>query len=186
VAEKSPEEAIQNFVRSFQDTVGCITERYLFVYQESRKRYRLFFKVPAQISSRNGSRFYISVAQIFTVEEREDETFKIHTREYSYVFSDSPIFSHHGLVSYHWHPDEFALRDPHLHIKITPNMGYPEIERKIARAHYPTSRVFLEDFIGLLIQHYDIRPLLHHSAWRRILRRNKRAFSEQASWIISP
>jgi len=43
------------------------------------------------------------------------------------------------------------LRDPHLHLRTTPNLGYPEIERKIARAHFPSSRVCLEDFIKLLI-----------------------------------
>jgi hypothetical protein len=91
--------------------------------------------------------------------------------------------SHHGIVAYHWHPDDFSVRDPHLHLRITPNLGYPEIERKIGRAHFPTSRVCLEDFVRLLIDYYDIKPSLHHSAWRRILRKNKAAFGKQASWF---
>ena len=59
---------------------------------------------------------------------------------------------------------------------MTPNLGYPEIERKIARAHFPSSRVCLEDFIKLLIDYYDIKPLLYHSTRRRIFRKNKTAW----------
>lgn len=185
MAEKSPEKAIERFIGFFQETVGCLTDKYLYLHPESKKRYRLFLKIPAPITSRNGSRFYMSVAQLFMVEECDDGMFKVHTREYSYVFSDSPVYSHHGLVSYHWHPDEYALRDPHLHLKITPETGYPEIERKIGKAHYPTSRICLEDFVLLLIKYYDIEPVMGRGRWGPILKRNKKAFAKGATWGVA-
>jgi hypothetical protein len=110
--------------------------------------------------------------------------YKIHTREYSYVFAATGAPTTKGILAYHWHPHDFNLRDPHLHLTITPNLGYPEIERKISRAHYPTSRICLEDFVYLLIAHYDIKPLLHHSTWKRILRKNREAFSRDATWFV--
>jgi hypothetical protein len=165
VSGRSAREAIENFVGSINETLTCVTDSRLSAYQESARIYKLLFRSPIPIASRSGDRFYISVTQACTVDEREGGIFRAHMREYSYVFADSPHPTHHGIVSYHWHPNDFALRDPHLHLKLTPNLGTPEIERKIARAHFPTSRVCLEDFIRLLIVDYDIRPALYHSTW---------------------
>ena len=136
------------------------------------------------ISSRSGHRFYLSVVQICTAEKRE-AGFKVHTLYYSYIFSDSAAFEHHGLVSYHWHPDEFAVRHPHLHLRITPELGYPEIERKIAKAHFPTSRVCLVDFVLMLIKYYDIEPLLDGGKWSRVLKKNRKAFAKGATWFVA-
>jgi hypothetical protein len=168
------------------ETLSCVTDKRLVPYQDSDNLYKIFFRAPVRITARNGNRFYLQITQVCTAEERDDGLFKAHTREYSYVFSDSSESSHHGIVSYHWHPNDFALRDPHLHLKITPQLGYPEIERKVSRAHFPTSRVCLEDFIGLLINHYDIVPAIHHSTCRSILRKNKAAFGKEATWFIVP
>lgn len=183
---RSAKEAIENFVSFMDETLSCVTNSHLSPYQKSTKLYVVFFRAPVPLVSRNGNRFYLQVTQQCTAEKCDDGSFKAHTRQYSYVFSDSAQATHHGIVSYHWHPDDFSVRDPHLHLRITPNLGYPEIERKIARAHFPTSRVCLEDFVRLLIDYYDIKPLLHHSTWRRILRKNKEAFGKQATWFVVP
>jgi len=168
------------------ETLSCLTERRLSAYQESDNLYKILFTSPIPVVARNGGGYFLQITQICTVEKRSDGIFKAHTRQYSYVFSDSVQPTHHGVVSYHWHPNDFARREPHLHLKITPELGYPEIERRIAKAHFPTSRISLEDFIDLLIEDYDIKPLLHHSTWRRILRKNKLAFGKQATWFILP
>jgi hypothetical protein len=167
------------------ETLSCVTERRIAPYQESENLYKLLFRSPAPIMARNGDRFYLQVTQVCTAEKNDDGMFRAHMRQYSYVFSDSPIADYHGIVSYHWHPHDFARRNPHLHLRITQNMGYPEIERRISRAHYPTSRICLEDFVELLIEDYDIRSDLHHSTWKSILRRNKATFSKQATWFIA-
>jgi hypothetical protein len=183
---KNPREAVENFAAFICETLSCITSDKPVAHQDSDNLYKLLFKKPARVTARNGDPFYVLATQTFTVIKKKDGTFKVHTREYSYVFSSTPEPAHKGIFSYHWHPEDFALRDPHLHITITQNMGYPEIERRIARAHFPTSRVSLEDFVLLLIKYYDIKPLLHSGKWHRILRKNKSAFGEQASWFIKP
>jgi hypothetical protein len=186
VPARTAKEAIETFVGFLNETLSCVTEDRLSAYQESAKLYKVLYEPLAPITSISGTRYFLSVTQVCTVEKIEGETFKVHTREYSYYFSEVDEPAHHGIVSYHWHPNDFAVRDPHLHLKITPNTGYPEIERKIHRAHFPTSRVCLEDFIQLLISAYDIKPLFSRSRYTTILRKNKAAFGKDATWFVVP
>jgi hypothetical protein len=186
VPGKNAREAIETFAGFMNETLGCLTDRKLVAYQEAENTFKLLYKSPIPILSTSGKRFYLQVTQICNAEMREDGTFKAHTREYSYVFSGSPAHTHHGIFAYHWHPYDFDLRAPHLHITITPQIGSPEIEGKISKAHFPTSRVCLEDFVDLLLRYYDIRSPLHHSRYRSILRRNRREFSKGATWTVHP
>lgn len=181
---KTPKEAVDNFIYYLRETLSCIVADDLTAFQQSTKLHKVYFDSPATVSTLAGKNLYVSVTQIFTVGEDKQITgeYKVSTREYSYVLSQEPHFEMHGVLSYHWHPNEFAVRFPHLHLKITPRTGYPEIERRIRNAHYPTSRVCLEDFVFLLIRYYDIKPRLVASEWPRILKKNKRAFDLMATW----
>ena len=167
------------------ETISCLTESTLAPYQKSDNTFALLFRNAVPIHNASGSRFYLQVTQVCNTEQTDDGLYKARTREYSYVFSDTAAESYHGILAYHWHPNDFDLRSPHLHLRITPQMGCPEIERRISRAHFPTSRVCLEDFVLLLIKYYDIKSPLHHSRYRSILKRNKDAFSRGATWTIS-
>jgi len=167
------------------ETLSCLTDRRLFAFQDGENSFYLLYKNAVPISSVNGKRFYLQITQVCSAIELDDGTFKAHTREYSYVFSDSSAPTKHGIVSYHWHPEEFNLRTPHLHLRITPHVASPEIEHLISKAHFPTSRVCLEDFVDLLLKYYDIRSPLRPNDYRRILRKNKRAFSKGASWTVN-
>jgi hypothetical protein len=185
VPGRNAKEAIANFAGFLNETLSCVTDTPLVVFQGSDRKFRLFLEEPVPLSSRSGHRFYLSVVQVCTTAKQDSGEFKVHTLYYSYIFSDSCAFSHHGVVSYHWHPDEFAVRHPHLHIRITQNLGYPEIERRIAKAHFPTSRICLEDFVYLLIKYYDIKPLLGDGKWSHLLRKNKKAFAKGATWVVA-
>jgi len=186
VPGKSEREAVEQFAGFIRETLNCITSAKLKAHQASEKLLKLFFDPPARVVAKNGEKFYISIAQTFTVEQREDGLFKVHTRQYSYVFSTTQSSTHHGRVAYHWHPNDFELRDPHLHISLTPTVGYPPIDQKISRAHFPTSRVCLEDFVEFLIRYYDIKPPIAEREWKRILKKNKSAFAAQATWFVKP
>jgi hypothetical protein len=181
---KDQKEAVDQFIGFIRETLDCITSARLNAHQESEKLFKLFFDPSAQIVAKNGAKFYISVAQTFTVQQREDGSYKVHTREYSYVFSTERESTTHGRVAYHWHPQDFDLRDPHLHISLTPQVGYPAIDQRISRAHFPTSRVCLENFILFLIKYYDTKSPLADSKWKRLLKKNKAAFSKQATWLV--
>ena len=166
------------------ETLSCLTDRRLAPYQEADNTFVLLYKSSGPINAENGDRFYLQITQVCSAQRREDGSFKAHTQEYSYVFSDSAAPTNHGIISYHWHPNQFDLRAPHLHIRITPQIGCPEIERLISRAHFPTSRVCLEDFVFLLLKYYGIKSPLHSSNYGRILKRNKREFSKGATWTV--
>jgi len=186
VPGKSPEEAIDTFTGFISETLSCVTRDCLVGFQESGRRHKIFFSDPAAVRSAAGQTFYLSIVQTFTIKKRDDGLYKVHTLQYSYVFNDDPQPTNKGLISYHWHPDDFNLREPHLHLHITPEVGYPEIERRIAKAHFPTSRVCLEDFVILLIKYYDITPTMDEARWTRILKRNRAAFSKMATWFVKP
>lgn len=182
MAGKNPREASENFAFFFRETLNCVTDQELLAYQESDKVHKVTFKDPAVLESKNGMKYYLSVSQAFTILPKEDQ-FKVHSREYSYIFSDSNTISHHGIVSYHWHPHISDLRDPHLHLHVKSHAESTRTEKIIPRAHYPTSRVCLEDFIWLLIQYYEIKPL--DRKWKSVLKKNKTAFAKGATWVIA-
>ena len=181
---KNAREAIAYFAGFLNETLGCLTDRKLAAHQEADNTFKLFYKDAVPVASKSGTLYYLQVTQVCNTQVVGDGTFKAHTRHYSYVFSDSTDASNYGVLSYHWHPNDFSLRDPHLHIRISQELGYPEIERRISRAHFPTSRVCLEDFAFLLLNYYDIKSPLDRSKYLRILKRNKRAFSKGATWTV--
>ncbi|MGD0798080.1 MAG: hypothetical protein ABR910_10180 [Acidobacteriaceae bacterium] len=183
MAGKTPREATGNFIYFIRETLNCVTQQEILAYQESDHLHKLLFKSPAAVTAKNGGRFYLQINQTFTIIPTDDGLFKAHSREYSYIFSNDETPG--GIVSYHWHPHSSSVHDPHLHIHISQNVGYPEIERRISRAHFPTSRVCIEDFILLLIKYYDIQPILAGGRWRHVLRKNKKAFAQQATWFVT-
>jgi hypothetical protein len=186
VPGRTAKEAIETFAGFMDETLSCLTNRRLLAHQRANNTYLLFYGEPVPLRSDTGARFYLQVTQVCNAVPLGDGTYKARTREYSYVFSESSELDHHGLVSYHWHPNDFNLRDPHLHLRITPQVGCPEIEHKLSKAHFPTSRVCLEDFVTLLLKYYDIKSPLHHSTYRSILKKNKTAFSKNATWTVIP
>jgi len=95
VTARNAKEAVEEFAGGMNETLSCVTDSRVLSYRESAKIYKLLFRKPTPVTARNGSRFYISVAQACTVEAHTDGAFQAHMREYSYVFSDSPEPAHH-------------------------------------------------------------------------------------------
>jgi hypothetical protein len=167
-----------------RETLNCVTDQEFLGYQETDNLNKMLFKTPAVIEDRDGELYYLLVSQTFTVIPNDEGGFRAHSREYSYVLSTSDDYADHGIVSYHWHPHlDSEVRDPHLHLHIERDADTPLLERLIPRVHFPTSRVCLEDFIWMLIRYYRIKPL--HTRWRSVLKRNKMAFSRQATWFVA-
>lgn len=177
-------EAVANFTKYLRESLSCVVSQDLAGFQQTEKLYKIWLSPPAEVKTLQGRRLYVSVTQIFTVgpDPKNAGQFKVSTREYSYRLSQDQELNSRGVLSYHWHPHDFAVRFPHLHVSVTPRVGYPEIERRIRRAHYPTSRVCIEDFILLLIDYYDVRPRMAISGWKKILKKNKGAFDKMATW----
>jgi hypothetical protein len=176
VAGKSPKEAADNFVNFLKETLSCISSHYLSAYQQSTKLYKVYYDPYAEVSSRDGIDYQVSIAQIFRVipDPQSPGQFKAKTQEYSYRLLLGPG-ENTEIFAYHWHPLEPGVSYPHLHIMEAP---------RIHRIHFPTSRVCLEDFVWLLLRDYQIHPKLPHAECKRILEKNKRAFEKMATWKI--
>lgn len=170
---KTESEAKDKFVYFLRETLSCITKDQLTAYQQSKKLFKVWFNPPAKVRLNSNEVRFVSVTQVFNVvKDKEHGGYKAKTQEYSYRFSQDENIASPGILSYHWHPHDFEVRSPHLHVTAVP------------RVHFPTSRVCLEDFVRLLIDYYDVRPVLADSEWKEILKRNKTAFDKMATWKI--
>jgi hypothetical protein len=187
VGQKTPEEAVEKFTGFFSESLSCVTTHGL-IGKRTKRLQKVTFYPPAPVYTNTGAVLFIAVTHVFTtVPDKADGGYKVSSREYFYKLSDNPHESEHdqGTFSYHWHPNGYPIRYPHLHLTITPQLGYHGLELRINRAHYPTSRVCVEDFVRLLIQGYDIKPTCAKSEWSRILQKNKTAFHKHATWSIN-
>lgn len=160
-------EAVDNFCHYFKESLSCLTDAFLHPIQKSQNLYLLTYEPPATLLCNSGERS-LSVTQVFSVVPNGAGTgrFKVKTHQYSYTLNALGT----EIVSYHWHPDESDVRYPHLHIASVP------------RVHFPTARISVERFINMLIDYYDISPILGESEWRRILKKNNSEFDKMATW----
>jgi hypothetical protein len=174
MAGKNEWEAADNFVGYLHKTLSCVTTAKLAFFQQSKKLYKVWFSPPAELATRSGAKLFLSLTQVLGSgpDPKQPGEFKVSTREYSYRLMQRSDVASREILAYHWHPNDSELRDPHLHI------------RSIARVHFPTSRVCLEDFVGMLIKYYGVRPTMKKSEWTAILEKNKRAFEQMATWKI--
>jgi hypothetical protein len=170
----SEQGAADNFVGFLQETVSCVTDERLTAYRQSKKLYKVWTHPPFVLSTKSGANPLLSVTQVFSVvsDPSDEGTFKAKTREYSYRLTTGMRSGQRETVAYHWHPNEFEVRYPHLHVG------------KVPRVHFPTSRVCLEDFILMLIRYYGVEPTMKPQQWKRILEKNKLAFEKWATWKV--
>jgi hypothetical protein len=157
VPGKSPKEAIDNFARYFKESLSCVTESWVTAFQESRNLYKITCDPPANLTKRDGGNLFLIATQVLSAvpDPNTAGQFKAKTREYSYRLVAEKSIAAPDIVAYHWHPNDSDLRTPHLHVAAVP------------RAHFPTSRVCLEDFIEMLIRYYDVRTKRLSKRWQR-------------------
>lgn len=166
---RSKAQAIDSFCSLFKESLSCLTSQYLHPVQKSANIYLLTYEPPAELLCEKARRA-ISVTQVFSAGTDRQGEFKVRTREYSYSLLEHQLNGWVEVVSYHWHPEGTAVRFPHLHIASVP------------RVHFPTARVSVENFLRMLIDYYDIEPILSESEWRVILRRTNAMFDRTATW----
>jgi hypothetical protein len=164
VAGRNEKEAADNFLGFLHETLSCITAQPLTAFQQSKKLYKVWFNPPAELTTRSGARLFLSFTQVLGAgpDTQKPGEFKVSTREYSYRLLQGIDVASREILAYHWHPNDSALRDPHLHI------------RSVGRVHFPTSRICLEDFVCMLIKYYGVRPKMMHSEWTAIITKTKR------------
>ena len=168
---KNKSDAKDNFCGFFKESLSCLTDAFLHPIQISDNRFLLTYEPFPELLCDAGPRT-LSISQLFTTcADKMRGGYKVRTLQYDYSLNGpdengDPI----EIVSYHWHPDESEVREPHLHVGCIP------------RVHFPTSRISVERFILMLIDYYEILPILAEPVWKEILERNGGAFDKMASW----
>lgn len=123
-----------------------------------------------------GTALTIQVTQQYRVIENPDprEPWQVRTVAYHYTLGEA---DGHEILSYQWHPNvPGSVTFPHLHLKYGARLGRAEFER----AHLPTGRVTLEDFVRLLIDDFSVPPA--RDDWEAALEESRREFESDRSW----
>ncbi|HEV2618135.1 MAG TPA: hypothetical protein VGU63_16170 [Candidatus Acidoferrales bacterium] len=166
---RNKSDAIDSFCHFFKESLSCLTDAYLHPIQKSANRFLLTYEPPAALLCDHPRT--VSIAQEFSVRsDREGGRYKVKTHQYSYSLNGQEDGEWKEIVSYHWHPEGTAVSFPHAHIGCVP------------RVHFPTARVSVEKFIRMLIDYYDMAPIIAESRWKPILKRNDQAFDAMATW----
>ena len=120
---------------------------------------------------------YFTVAQWFyIIEDSTNGPWRVTTAGYKYT-----IEAEDGdeILGYHWHPRSLSPnKEPHLHLGTGARIGRSELET--TKAHLPTGRVSMEDFLQLLIEVFKAHP--HKTGWKSVLQKTGGAFWKYASW----
>jgi hypothetical protein len=173
---KTAREAVESYRKPIQQSLSCITTAVLQVYGfgESADG-TLTFPEPVSIG-KNG--LMLRIVQRFRTEPMEDVRgqIKVKTAYYSYAIEDE---DGEEIIGYHWHPQSVSgIKYPHLHLGSGAKVGRRELEE--AKAHLPTGRIGIEEFVSLLIETFEVdyrRP-----DWSSVLSKNLRRFMSHASW----
>jgi len=128
----------------------------------------------ARIARRPG--IAIRIAQQYRVVHAEGDRgpLKVQTVAYMYTLEDA---DGREVFGYHWHPGSRSpVSFPHLHLEAGAMLGRAELQR----AHFPTGRVSVEEFLGLVIETFDVRT--RRRDWRAVLQQTQAAFSKWRTW----
>ena len=123
--------------------------------------------------------FFRAGMKFETVDRGQSEgrkRYRITTREYIYEVTGPKSQS---IISAHWHPLAMNSRfhDPHWHI------GGVTVARDrlyLDRAHLPSPRVSIEEFIRLMIEELGVVP--RNDDWDKRLRQTHKVFAEYKTW----
>ena len=174
---KTPREAVQNYVGPLQQALSCVSRAVLRPsgYDPSPQPLILFSEqMPERLTKTD---LYFDVAQWFSIiEDPQNGPWRVTTRGYKYTIETEDA---EEILGYHWHPDALSqFKEPHLHLGSGARTGRPELET--TKAHLPTGRVSMEDFLQLLIEVFNAQP--KKSGWEAVLQKTSGAFWKYASW----
>ena len=128
------------------------------------------------VSLGSGTDLAVQVSQQYRIIENPDprQPWQVRTVTYHYTLREdegSEIFS------YQWHPNvPGSVSFPHLHLRHGARLGRSEFEK----AHLPTGRVTVEDFVRLLIDDFGVPPA--REDWEQALEESRTEFEADRSW----
>ena len=171
MAGRTPSEAVNNFLEPLQQARSCVTDVVINIaggYHPSATPHVLLIGAGDTVPVRSVSRaLSIKVSQHYRVVEAESQLgpWKVQTAAYNYMLLDGA----QEVFAYHWHPSGEPSW-PHLHVYAS----------DFARAHFPTGRIAIEEFLRLLIVEFDVTPL--KADWQEVLLRTQAAHEMWRTW----
>jgi hypothetical protein len=180
VAGATPRKAVENFIRPLQDVLACVSN--LRIDRQGQydlgETYGLTVNggAPVPLScAATGGNVAIRISQNYRiVEEAEADRgpYRVKTTAYMYSVEDA---NSHEIFGFHWHPDS-RVKFPHLHLEHGAQIGL----RSLHRAHFPTGRISVEDFLRLVIETFQVEP--RRTDWRARIQRTHDAFKQYQTW----
>ena len=177
---ETPREAVQNYMAPLQQAVSCVCKAVLrpTSYEPSDTPHLLYSEQMPCLLAR--TKLCFDVSQKFRIiEDLQYGPWRITTAGYKYTIETA---DGEEILGYHWHPESRSqFREPHLHLGYGAKIGRRELES--TKAHLPTGRVAMEDFIRLLIEVFEANP---RNDWKDVLNRTAQKFWQYATWGRPP
>jgi hypothetical protein len=179
---RTPPAAIKAFTQPLQLALSCIGSVHITLSQGALgavgETHSWMLNDGSPISLGNGL-FFSASMKFETLDRGQSEgrrRYRISTREYIYEVMEP---GSRQIISAHWHPLARNSRytDPHWHVggvALAKNRVY------LDRAHIPSPRVSIEEFIRLMIEELGVVP--RQEDWDKRLRKTHKAFAEHKSW----
>lgn len=174
MAGRTPQQALESFVRPLQQALSCVCNGVLLasgVRDPSVSHMLRLAASPQRI--RAAEYLALTFACYYRVVETPDSSgpWKVSGVGYRCALHDAE----HEILAYHWHP--LARGDvgfPHLHLSAGARVTHP----RLATAHLPTGLVHLEDVLRLAVESFDAQPMRHD--WGEVLATSRSA--SLAAW----
>ena len=181
MAGASPKHAVENFVRPLQRALSCVTKAV--IDRQGGHDLGITYALtvnggePVRLARVNRrADIAMRIAQQYRIVQAEGDRgpLKVQTVAYMYTLEDA---DGREVFGYHWHPESRSPASfPHLHLEAGAMIGRAELER----AHFPTGRVSVEEFLRLVIETFDVKT--RRRDWRVVLQQTRAAFSKWRTW----
>lgn len=168
------DEPLREAVRAFQVSVRHRVTDGLVGQRPASGSYRSYCT-----AMQNTDLLFSAAQWFYIVEDPRNGPWRVRTAGYQYTIETQNA---EEILGYHWHPTSASdVKEPHLHLGSGARIGRAELET--TKAHLPTGRVAMEDFIRLLIEVFDANP---RRDWKEVLKAGADRFRQFASWGNKP
>lgn len=174
MARRTPAAAINEYTHEIQKSISCFSRALLqaTVRDESQTGLRgtLVFGDGAPVRLKSSMRLSVKIVQSFRTIASEGNrgAFRVRTLSYFYSVDDA---QGREIFAYHYHPGGPShVRVPHMHLGPGALCGCAALHR----AHLPTGRICVEDFLSVLQECFSVEPI--RNDWEEILRGARERF----------
>jgi len=163
----NPADAVDAFLHDLRRCLACVTRDGIVRNQDSAKPGQdhsvtlRSSSAPVKVEARRGgaTKLALRVALLYRVAPHLTD-WAVYIVSYHYGLLD---VDEKEILVYHWHPQVQGFVTPHLHV----GPGAKAERTELRKAHLPTGRVSLKDFVSLLIREFGVQTL--REDWKDVL-----------------